>query len=44
MRNASLIFVAATLAEAIAGCERPYYEPYGYIHASDHYYPSGHAH
>jgi hypothetical protein len=43
MRYASLIVVAATLAGGIAACERPYYEAYGYIHASDYYYPSGHA-
>jgi hypothetical protein len=45
MRYARLIVVAATLAGAVAGCERPYYEAYGYIHASDYYYyPSGRAH
>ena len=43
MRYASWIVVAAMLAGAISGCERPYYEAYGYIHASDYYYPSSRA-
>jgi len=43
MRYASLIVAAATLAAAMAGCERPYYEAYGYIHASDYHYPSSRA-
>jgi hypothetical protein len=43
MRYARLIVAVAALAGAIAGCERPYYEAYGCIHASDYYYPSSRA-
>jgi hypothetical protein len=43
MRYVSLIVAAATLAGALAGCERPYYERYSWVYASDYYYPSGHA-
>ena len=43
MRYLGLLVAAATLAGAISGCERPYYEAYGYIHASDYYYPSSRA-
>jgi len=43
MRYVSLIVMAATFAAALSGCERPYYEAYCYIHASDYYYPSSRA-
>jgi hypothetical protein len=42
MKYLGYIIVAA-LVGALAGCEEPYYQAYGYIYKSDYYYPSGHA-